>query len=109
MPRSPALTLLTGQRRQRSPARRPTRTAQSKARPERASDVAGFSDLCEARLLIESWRQFYNHEPPHSALGYAAREDSRSTANYCDATRRLNGYKKRTHATFPRAKGLENV
>ena len=29
-----------------------------------------FRDLREARLLIESWRQFYNHQRPHSALGY---------------------------------------
>lgn len=29
-----------------------------------------FRDLREARTLIESWRQFYNHRRPHSALGY---------------------------------------
>ncbi len=29
-----------------------------------------FRDLREARTLIESWRQFYNHRRPHSSLGY---------------------------------------
>ena len=29
-----------------------------------------FRDLREARILIEAWRQFYNHRRPHSALGY---------------------------------------
>ena len=29
-----------------------------------------FRDLREARALIESWREFYNHRRPHSALGY---------------------------------------
>lgn len=29
-----------------------------------------FRDLREARALIESWRQFYNHHRPHSSLGY---------------------------------------
>jgi transposase InsO family protein len=29
-----------------------------------------FRDLREARMLIETWRQFYNHRRPHSALGY---------------------------------------
>ena len=29
-----------------------------------------FRDLREAKVLIESWRQFYNHRRPHSALGY---------------------------------------
>lgn len=29
-----------------------------------------FRDLREARVLIEQWRQFYNAERPHSALGY---------------------------------------
>ena len=31
-----------------------------------------FRDLREARAIIESWRQFYNHRRPHSALGYPA-------------------------------------
>jgi putative transposase len=29
-----------------------------------------FRDLREAKFLIETWRQFYNHQRPHSALGY---------------------------------------
>jgi putative transposase len=29
-----------------------------------------FRDLREARVVVESWRQFYNHHRPHSALGY---------------------------------------
>lgn len=29
-----------------------------------------FRDLREARTIIESWREFYNHRRPHSALGY---------------------------------------
>ena len=29
-----------------------------------------FRDLREARTVIKSWRQFYNHRRPHSALGY---------------------------------------
>jgi transposase InsO family protein len=29
-----------------------------------------FRDLREARVVIEAWRQFYNHQRPHSSLGY---------------------------------------
>jgi len=29
-----------------------------------------FRDIREARVLIERWRQFYNHRRPHSALNY---------------------------------------
>jgi transposase InsO family protein len=29
-----------------------------------------FRDLREARVMIESWREFYNHRRPHSSLGY---------------------------------------
>lgn len=29
-----------------------------------------FRDLRDARVVIESWRQFYNHQRPHSSLGY---------------------------------------
>jgi len=28
-----------------------------------------FRDLREARMLIEQWREFYNHRRPHSSLG----------------------------------------
>lgn len=45
-----------------------------------------FRDLREARTLIESWRQFYNHRRPHSALGYLTpaqfhQQSSNMTAN----------------------------
>ncbi len=29
-----------------------------------------FYTLTEAQILIERWRKHYNHERPHSALGY---------------------------------------
>ncbi len=29
-----------------------------------------FSSMWEARVVIESWRKFYNNERPHSSLGY---------------------------------------
>lgn len=29
-----------------------------------------FANLREAKLVIEQWRHFYNHQRPHSALGY---------------------------------------
>lgn len=29
-----------------------------------------FRDIREARVLIERWREFYNHQRPHSALNY---------------------------------------
>ena len=35
-------------------------------------DAERFHRLTEARLVIEDWRQQYNHERPHSALGYQA-------------------------------------
>lgn len=31
-----------------------------------------FQSLNEARQIIEDWRQHYNHERPHSSLGYQA-------------------------------------
>lgn len=36
-----------------------------------------FRDVREARILIERWRQFYNHERPHSALGYRTPTEAR--------------------------------
>ena len=33
-------------------------------------DAERFHSLTEARIIIEDWRQQYNHERPHSALGY---------------------------------------
>lgn len=29
-----------------------------------------FTSLADARVIVEAWRQDYNHERPHSALGY---------------------------------------
>ena len=29
-----------------------------------------FADLLEAKVLVEDYRQHYNHHRPHSALGY---------------------------------------
>ena len=31
-----------------------------------------FRDLAEARAVTSAWRRFYNHERPHSSLGYRA-------------------------------------
>jgi putative transposase len=36
-----------------------------------------FRDLREARAVIETWRQFYNHRRPHSALGYRTPSQAR--------------------------------
>ena len=36
-----------------------------------------FRDIHEARILIEQWRNFYNHRRPHSALGYQAPNQTR--------------------------------
>ena len=33
-------------------------------------DAELFQSLAEARVVIEDWRHLYNHERPHSALGY---------------------------------------
>ncbi len=33
-------------------------------------DAELFQSLAEARVVIEDWRRLYNHERPHSALGY---------------------------------------
>lgn len=36
-----------------------------------------FSSMWEARVVIESWRKFYNNERPHSSLGYRTPEEFR--------------------------------
>ena len=45
-----------------------------------------FHDVREARVIIERWRSFYNHQRPHSALGYRtpaqARHASPEAANF---------------------------
>lgn len=40
-----------------------------------------FRDVREARILTERWRQFYNHERPHSALGYRTPSEARQQCN----------------------------
>jgi putative transposase len=40
-----------------------------------------FRDLREARAVIESWREFYNHRRPHSALGYRTPAQARLDSN----------------------------
>ncbi len=37
-------------------------------------DAERFQSLAEARVVIEEWRRQYNHERPHSALGYQTPE-----------------------------------
>lgn len=36
-----------------------------------------FLDVRQARILIERWRQFYNHQRPHSALDYRTPAEAR--------------------------------
>lgn len=36
-----------------------------------------FRDAREARIVIERWRHFYNHQRPHSALGYRTPQQAR--------------------------------
>lgn len=39
-----------------------------------------FRDAREARIVIEKWRYFYNHQRPHSALGYRTPAKARQVA-----------------------------
>lgn len=39
-----------------------------------------FRDAREARIVIEKWRHFYNHQRPHSALGYRTPAQARQAA-----------------------------
>ncbi|MDE0596884.1 MAG: integrase core domain-containing protein, partial [Roseibacillus sp.] len=34
-----------------------------------------FLSVTEARVVIEEWRNFYNHIPPHSKLGFQSPDD----------------------------------
>ncbi len=39
-----------------------------------------FRDAREAKIVIEKWRHFYNHQRPHSALGYRTPAQARQAA-----------------------------
>ena len=41
-----------------------------------------FGSMREARVVIESWRKFYNNERPHSALGYLTPVEFRGKAGF---------------------------
>ncbi len=41
-----------------------------------------FASLREARVVIESWRKFYNTERPHSSLGYLTPAQFRGKAGF---------------------------
>lgn len=49
-----------------------------------------FANLREAKLVIEQWRHFYNHQRPHSALDYkppaAARQQYQTEENVIGLT-----------------------
>ncbi len=47
-------------------------------------DAERFQSLTEARVVIEDWRQQYNQERPHSALGY----QTPATVYWGDASRK---------------------
>ncbi len=40
-----------------------------------------FRDAREAKVIVERWRSFYNHQRPHSALGYRTPAKARQDAN----------------------------
>ena len=42
---------------------------------EECLNVSWFENLWEARRKIKAWRVDYNHERPHSALGYRTPEE----------------------------------
>jgi len=51
-----------------------------------------FRDIREARVLIERWRQFYNHERPHSALNYRTPAEARQQwLDACNIEQGLTG------------------
>jgi putative transposase len=50
-----------------------------------------FSSLREARVVIESWRKYYNTERPHSALGYLTPFEFREkTSFFSELENKLN-------------------
>ena len=49
-----------------------------------------FTTLLEAQVLIEQWRQMYNHIRPHSALGYKPPAPRAIVPSYIRSTLTLN-------------------
>jgi transposase InsO family protein len=49
-----------------------------------------FTTLLEAQVLIEQWRQMYNHIRPHSALGYKPPAPRAIVPSYINSTLTLN-------------------
>jgi putative transposase len=49
-----------------------------------------FTTLLEAQVLIEQWRQMYNHIRPHSALGYKPPAPRAIVPSYISSTLTLN-------------------
>ena len=49
-----------------------------------------FTTLLEAQVLIEQWRQLYNHIRPHSALGYKPPAPRAILPSYINSTLTLN-------------------
>lgn len=50
---------------------------------EECLDQNWFRGLAEASQIIEAWREDYNHERPHSALGYMSPMEFLRTAESC--------------------------
>jgi putative transposase len=49
-----------------------------------------FTTLLEAQVLIEQWRQMYNHIRPHSSLGYKPPAPRAIVPSYISSTLTLN-------------------
>ena len=43
-----------------------------------------FADLLEAKVLVEDYREHYNHNKPHSALGYQIPAEFAGVADLLD-------------------------
>lgn len=53
------------------------KSAFERALRDECSNREWFRDVREARVLIERWRQIYNHQWPHSALDHRAPAEAR--------------------------------
>jgi transposase InsO family protein len=62
-----------------------------------------FRDLHEAKVPTETWRQFYNHRHPHSALDYQPGSAFRPKSFDRVSTYQLNGHKFPAHVTHRRS------